>query len=114
MRPLIGGTIGISTATLIAWTAGALAAEPVQLVLSQHRFVPSEVTVPTGERFRIEVTNQDPTPSEFESSDLRIEKIVPPASKVAVSAGPLKPGTYRFFDDYHPDTATGAISAVEK
>src|ERR1700722_18083086 len=114
MRPLMGAAIGLSMATPATWVPGALAAGPVQLGLSQHRFVPSEVTVPAGERFRIEVTNQDPTPSEFESSDLRIEKIVPPASKVAVRAGPLKPGTYRFFEDYHPDTATGAISAVEK
>jgi hypothetical protein len=28
-------------------------------------------------------------------------------------AGPLKPGTYKFFDDYHPDTATGTITAIE-
>ncbi len=104
--------IGLLVAAPVAWTASALAMETVQLSLSGHRFVPSEVTVPAGERFRIEVTNQDATPSEFESSDLRIEKIVPPLSKVTVSAGPLKPGTYRFYDEYHPETATGTISAV--
>jgi cupredoxin-like protein len=37
-----------------------------------------------------------------------------PGGKITVMAGPLKPGTYRFFDDYHPDTATGTITAVEK
>ena len=25
-----------------------------------------------------------------------------------------KPGTYKFFDDYHPDTAVGTLTAVEK
>jgi hypothetical protein len=98
----------------LAPAPGALAAETVQLTLSQHRFTPDAVTVPAGERFRIEMTNRDPSPSEFESSDLRIEKIVPPAATVAVNAGPLKPGLYRFFDDYHPDTATGAITAVAR
>jgi hypothetical protein len=70
--------------------------------------------VPAGERFRIEVENQDATPAEFESNDLRVEKIVVPGGRIAVMAGPLKPGTYKFFDDYHPDTATGTISAVER
>jgi len=31
-----------------------------------------------------------------------------------VKAGPLKPGTYKFFDEYHPDTATGTLTAIEK
>ncbi len=90
----------------------AIAAEPVQLVLRDHHFVPAQVSVPAGERFRIEVSNQDATPSEFESNDLRVEKIVVAAGKITVMAGPLKPGTYKFFDDYHPDTATGTITAA--
>jgi hypothetical protein len=92
----------------------ALAAEAVTLTLKNHQFVPSEVSVPAGERFRIEVENQDSTPAEFESADLRVEKIVVPGGKIAVTAGPLKPGIYKFFDDYHPDTATGTMTAVER
>jgi len=90
------------------------AADPLTLTLKDHRFTPSEVTVPAGERLRIEVVNQDATPAEFESNDLRVEKIVVPGGKIAVMTAPLKPGTYRFFDDYHPDTATGTITAVER
>ena len=93
---------------------GASAAELVQLTLKDHRFTPDQVTVPSGERFRIEVTNQDATPAEFESSDLRAEKIVVPGGKIAVFAGPLRPGTYKFFDDYHPDQAQGTLVAVER
>jgi heme/copper-type cytochrome/quinol oxidase subunit 2 len=92
----------------------ARAADPVTLTLKDHRFTPSQVTVPAGERFRIEVVNQDTTPAEFESSDLRVEKIVVPGGKITVNAGPLKPGTYKFFDDYHPDQATGTITSVER
>jgi heme/copper-type cytochrome/quinol oxidase subunit 2 len=88
------------------------AADPVVLLLKDHRFVPAQVTVPAGERFRIEVENQDAAPAEFESNDLRVEKIVVPGGKITVMAGPLKPGTYKFFDDYHPDTASGTITAV--
>lgn len=94
--------------------SAAWAAEPVSLTLKDHRFTPSEVSAPAGERFKIEITNQDDTPAEFESSDLRAEKIVTPGSKITVSAGPLKPGAYQFFDDYHPDVAKGLLTVAEK
>jgi hypothetical protein len=101
---LIGIVLGAATT---AW-----AADPVVLILKDHQFAPPAVTVPAGERFRIEVQNQDSTPAEFESSDLRVEKIVAPGGKIIVNAGPLKPGTYKFFDDYHPDLAKGTLTAV--
>ena len=93
--------------------SAALAAEPVQLTLKDHKFSPSTVKVPAGERFKVEVTNHDATPAEFESSDLRAEKVVVPGGKISVFVGPLKPGTYAFFDDYHPDIAKGSFTAVE-
>ncbi len=91
-------------------------ADPIQPILKDHRFTPSQFSVPANERFQIEVVNQDPTPAEFESSDLRVEKIVVPGGRVTVRAGPLKPGTYHFFDDYHPDQAKGtvAVQPVER
>ncbi len=107
-RPAVLAFVAACGAPLLP--AAAVAAEPVQLTLKDHRFVPAEVSVPAGERFRIEVSNQDATPSEFESNDLRVEKIVVAGGKIIVMAGPLKPGTYKFFDDYHPE-ATGTITA---
>jgi hypothetical protein len=97
---------------LLAAATAAQAAEAVMLTIKNHQFTPSQVSVPAGERFRIEVTNQDATPAEFESADLRVEKIVVPGGKIVVMVGPLKPGNYKFFDDYHPDTATGTMTAV--
>ena len=92
----------------------AAAAEAVVLIIKDHRFAPIEVSVPAGERLRIEVQNQDTTPAEFESADLRVEKIIVPGGKITVMVGPLKPGSYKFFDDYHPDTANGILIAVER
>jgi hypothetical protein len=83
------------------------------LTLKDHQFAPAELHVPANERFRIEVENLDPTSAEFESADLRVEKIVVGGGKITVFAGPLKPGTYKFFDDYHPDVAKGVIIAGE-
>jgi hypothetical protein len=103
--------------TLVACALGlpalpVCAREPIVLTIKDHRFTPDRVTAPAGERFVIEVLNQDTTPSEFESSELRVEKIVVAGGKISLMAGPLKPGDYRFFDDYHPDTATGTLTAV--
>ena len=39
-------------------------------------------------------------------------KIVVPGGKITVSVGPLKPGTYKYFNEYHPE-ATGTITAVQ-
>lgn len=97
---------------LLAAASPVLAADTVNLVLKDHRFTPAEITVPAGERFSIMVTNQDDTPAEFESSDLRVEKIAAPGITIKVIAGPLKAGTYKFFDDYHPDTAIGTVTAT--
>ncbi len=72
------------------------------------------MTAPAGERLQIVVKNEDKTPAEFESHDLRVEKIVTPGGKITVTVGPLKPGTYKFFDEYHPDTAQGTLTVVNK
>jgi hypothetical protein len=107
---------GLIAALLAAAVPAARAAEPTTLTLTlqNHRFTPDTLTVPAGERFRIRLTNHDDTPDEFESYDMKFEKIVVPGGTITVFAGPLHPGRYKFFDDYHPDTATGTAVAVAK
>ncbi len=104
------------SALWLCWSVPASADDVTvyTLTLKDHQFTPTELNVRSGVRFRIEVQNQDATPAEFESSDLRVEKIVVGGGKITVNAGPLKPGTYTFFDDYHPDTAKGTITAAEE
>jgi hypothetical protein len=92
----------------------AHATDAFALTLKDHQFAPTELQVPANERFRIEVENRDPTPAEFESTDLHVEKIVVGGGRITVSVGPLRPGTYHFFDDYNPDTTKGTIVATER
>ena len=87
--------------------------EPITVTLKNHVFTPDQVTVAARQRFRITVVNADSGPAEFESDGLRVEKVVVGGGRINVFAGPLKPGTYRFFDDYHR-SAQGAVVAVEK
>jgi heme/copper-type cytochrome/quinol oxidase subunit 2 len=79
------------------------------LTIQNHRYQPTELTVPADTKIRIKVVNKDSTPEEFESSDFNREKIVMPNSSITVFVGPLKAGRYGFFGDFHQDTAQGTL-----
>ena len=84
---------------------------PYRIVIKDHRFVPESLTIPAGEKVKIEVDNQDPTPEEFESHDFNREKVIGGNRKAIIYVGPLKPGTYAYFGEFHPETARGTIIA---
>lgn len=81
----------------------------LSIVIKNHRFDPAEITVAAGKKLKLVIDNRDPTPEEFESHDLRREKVVAGNSKATVWVGPLKPGTYSFFGEYHEATAKGTL-----
>ena len=86
-------------------------ADDYQITLKNHQFAPNELIVPAGRRIKLTVKNLDPTPAEFESSDLDREKVVTGNSEISVFIGPLDPGRYAYFDDFHRNTTKGAIVA---
>ena len=98
---------------ICAAAPSAHAEETYKLSLKDHKFTPTELTVPANERFLIEVENLDPTPAEFESFDLKVEKFVVGGGKVIVRMRALKAGTYKFLDDYNPGSAQGTLIVVE-
>ncbi len=81
----------------------------VQVTLKDHKFTPAEVAAPAGKPLTLEIANQDKTAAEFESKDLRFEKVAPAGGAATVKVRALKPGRYRFFDDYHESTAVGYL-----
>jgi hypothetical protein len=92
--------------------SSARAADPEYLlVIQDHRFNPTELRVPTGQKIRLVVENRDPTPEEFESYELNREKIVPGNGRIVVFVGPLKPGKYEFFGEFNMATARGWLIA---
>lgn len=95
--------------TLMALAASAWAAPPsahprVTIAIENHRFMPSDVTIPPGTRVELIITNHDRIPAEFESHVLHREKVVTGGHTISVFVGPLAPGRYAFFDDFHPQT----------
>src|SRR5258708_5379938 len=96
-----------------AISLGALAAgEPeFSLTIENHKFAPERIEVPAGKKLKFLIDNKDATPEEFESEQLKIEKVIPGKSKGTVFIGPLKPGEYRFAGEFNEKTAKGVIVA---
>jgi plastocyanin len=85
--------------------APAVADDPVvTITLKDHQFVPSEVPVPAGVKVKLLVKNEQQATAEFESNSLHREKIVNGGGEITVFVGPLDPGSYEFFDDFHGAT----------
>jgi len=92
----------------VSWAA---ADEPATIVIKDHQFYPAQLKLPIGKKVKLVIDNQDPTPEEFESYDLNREKVVAANAKIVVFVGPLKPGTYKYFGEFHKETAQGTIIA---
>ncbi|MBC7917718.1 MAG: cupredoxin domain-containing protein [Rhodoferax sp.] len=75
--------------------------QEIVLTIKNHTFTPKEVKIPAGKKVRLIVVNEDPTPAEFESNSLGREKIIPGKARAVVIVGPLKPGRYDFFEEFH-------------
>ena len=100
---------GIVTALLIAAAFGCIGAraeDPVSLsvTIKNQKFEPAELHAPPDKPLAIHVKNLNTIPSEFESSDMHFEKIVPAGAEAVVRVRPLQPGRYNFFDDFHRAT----------
>jgi len=86
----------------------------VDLFIRDHKFEPEILELPAGQKIRITVHNLDSTIEEFESIDLKREKIIPGHSKAKIILAPLKSGEYKFFGEFHEETAQGKIIVKEK
>jgi heme/copper-type cytochrome/quinol oxidase subunit 2 len=97
-------------AFLLAWPAIAADTATASLTIRDRAFEPGELEVPAGQRIELHVRNTDATASEFESFELHREKVVPAGQEVVLYIGPLRAGSYEFFDDFNP-RARGHIVA---
>lgn len=82
-----------------------------QLVIKGGRLFPETVEVPANTKFRLQIRNEGPGAAEFESVELKKEKVLAPGIASSLVFFPLKPGSYKFFDEFHMDTAQGRIIA---
>ena len=101
-------------AVFIGALCSSLQAAPLptyELIIRDGHFSPATLQVKAGQRFKIIVHNQGEGPVEFESTPLRVEKVLSPSVTSFVVIHPLKPGRYAFFDEFHLELPEGVIEA---
>jgi Cupredoxin-like domain len=97
-------------AVAVVLTGPALA-DGIALKLKDHKFTPAEIHVKANMPNIITMTNEDATAEEFDSSSLKVEKVVAGNSSGDVRLRPLSPGRYPFMGEFHSATAQGVVIA---
>jgi hypothetical protein len=105
VKTLLGSAFAVALVS-----SPALAQESsLSVAIKDHQFSPSEIHAPANTPLTLSVRNLDATPEEFESKQLRVEKVIAGGAGATIRIRPLAPGRYRFFGDYHEDTAEGYL-----
>lgn len=81
------------------------------LIIKDHRFQPTELTIPSGKKIKLLIENRDASPEEFDSHALNREKVIAGHGTATIYIGPLSPGRYTFTGEFHAATAQGTIVA---
>jgi heme/copper-type cytochrome/quinol oxidase subunit 2 len=102
--------IALAALTMLFGGAAA-AAGPIAITLKDHKFTPAQIVVPANQPVVIQLTNRDATAEEFDSTALKVEKVVAGNSEGDVHIRPLDPGKYPFMGEYHSATAQGVVIA---
>ena len=110
MKKSIVSTIAFAAPMLLALSAHAAEGDYV-ITLKDQQFTPKDLVIPANEKVKITVKNLDTRAAEFESHDLNREKIIAAGGEVKVFVGPVKAGTYTYFDEFNEDKARGTITA---
>jgi|SRR5215831_20859194 len=101
----------LASAAFAALPALAADEPALELTIENHKFTPERLEVPAGRKVKLLVENKDATAEEFDSDDLRIEKVISGNAKGTIWIGPLKAGEYKFIGEYHDKTAHGVVVA---
>ena len=95
---------------LLIISVDVLAARPEVVVrIKDNLFHPANIYVPANKKIKLTIVNEDDEPEEFDSFALNREKVIFGQSKANIFIGPLSPGRYPFFGQYHPTTAQGEV-----
>lgn len=84
-------------------------ATEIRVTYSKGQFQPNQVSAPADKPISFRVKNLDAKAMEFESTSLRVEKVVAANSEGIINVRALKPGRYEFYDDFN-DKARGALT----
>ena len=84
---------------------------PIVVHLKNHKFTPSVIKVKANKPSMIILYNDDAMADEFDSSSLKIERVVPGHAKANIRIRALAPGKYPFMGEFNAATAQGVVIA---
>lgn len=82
-----------------------------ELKIKNHKFDKETLVVEANKKFKLKIINEDPSSEEFESLSMIVEKFIGPKRSITVTIGPLKPGQYDYFGEFHASTCKGILTA---
>ena len=77
--------------------------------IKNHKFYPDIIKVKENVKFKLIIENLDSTVEEFESDDLKKEKLIQAGKSITIPIKGLSSGEYKFYGDFHQKTAQGKI-----
>ena len=111
MNKLFHVALTTALACCVSASPGAEELPSFLIIVKDGHFTPTRLDVPADRKIKLLLRNDGSGPEEFESTDLRIEKVLAPGASSFVVIHKLKPGTYRFVGEFHPATAECWITA---
>ena len=105
---LLAATAVLASVCVVPPAAGQDNVE-ISITVKDHKFDPAELQAPAGKAIVLRIKNLDPTPMEFESKSLKVEKVLTGNAEAVVNIRAQKPGRYEFFDDFHEKTTRGVL-----
>lgn len=104
--------ISIAFIYIMLICAGSVLADDqlnIEITIQDHKFYPDIIEIPAGKKVKLIIHNKDNTIEEFDSVDLKREKIIPAHSVAYIVLAPLQPGVYYFIGEFNSATAQGKI-----
>ena len=94
---------------MLASSAQAQQAKEIRITHKGKQFQPAEISAPANTPLTLKVKNLDADAMEFESTSLRVEKVIPANGEGTLNLRALAPGRYEFFDDFN-QKSQGALN----
>lgn len=110
-RQLLAASVLMALTGVAAAPAFAEDEPTFRIEIKDGVITPLDLEVPANTRIRLELFNTGASPVEFESIELKKEKVIGPGNSTVMVIRNLDPGTYAFFDDFHLDMPHAKITA---
>ncbi len=102
---MLAGLAALTCAASMPLAGAAVAQEmPVfKIEMKDGTITPKVIEAPANTPFKFEISNTGVSPVEFESLELKREKVLAPGATSSIVFRRVEPGEYEFFDDFHPE-----------